>query len=181
MLGLTGPVNVQAVAAAPKQPGLVRGGHAARTSSAASTAGERWAQVSRGLGEGEAHRIAFLPGNDSDRSSRPRRAACSAPATAARPGDASAAASRIADITGLAIHPDGRTLYASDFKWGGVFRSTDAGETWQRLPAEGLASDRVWTLAVDPTAADRVLAASPTGGVHLLMPAPSAAAGEGSR
>jgi hypothetical protein len=86
-----------------------------------------------------------------------------------------------ADITGLAIHPDGRTVYASDFTWGGVFRSGDAGETWERLPAEGLASDRIWTLAVDPAAPDRVLAASPTGGVHLLMPAPAAATGEGSR
>jgi photosystem II stability/assembly factor-like uncharacterized protein len=179
VLGLTGQVNVQAVAAAPKQPGLV----VAATPLGffrSLDAGERWAQVSSGLGEGEAHRIAFLPGNDSTvfaTTSRGLFRSRDGGQTWGRVGGGIP----IADITGLAIHPDGRTLYASDFKWGGVFRSTDAGETWQRLPAEGLASDRVWTLAVDPTAADRVLAASPTGGVHLLMPASSAAAGEGSR
>ncbi len=31
------------------------------------------------------------------------------------------------DITGLALHPLGRTIFASDFTYGGVFRSDDAG------------------------------------------------------
>jgi hypothetical protein len=70
-------------------------------------------------------------------------------------------------------------MYASDFSHGGVFRSVDAGTTWERMPSEGLASERIWTLAVDPAAPERLLAASPTGGLHLMVPpaAPSAAAG----
>src|SRR5439155_5647142 len=74
------------------------------------------------------------------------------------------------DLTGLAVHPDGRTLYASDFTRGGIFRSADSGATWTRMPSEGLASDRVWTLALDPSAPDHVFAASAAGGLHVLMP-----------
>jgi photosystem II stability/assembly factor-like uncharacterized protein len=85
-----------------------------------------------------------------------------------------------ADITGLAVHPDGRTIYASDFSRGGIFRTVDAGANWERMPADGLASDRIWALAVDPASPEKVLAASPTGGLHLLLPpAPPAAAAGG--
>ena len=83
------------------------------------------------------------------------------------------------DITGLYVRPDGRTLYASDFTWGGIFRSVDGGETWERLTAEGLVSDRVWTLSVDPTAPDRIIVASPSGGLHLLAPPPAPVAAAG--
>ncbi|HUG53735.1 MAG TPA: hypothetical protein VMR21_09040 [Vicinamibacteria bacterium] len=85
------------------------------------------------------------------------------------------------DITGLAIHPDGQTIYASDFTWGGIFRSTDAGRTWERMPTDGLASDRVWTLGLDPAAPERLLVASPTGGLHLMVPAVAATGAAGSR
>jgi photosystem II stability/assembly factor-like uncharacterized protein len=179
LVGLTGQVRVHAVAASAKQPGLV----VAATPLGffrSVDAGERWAQVSSGLGEGEAHRLAFLPTND-------QVIFATTSAGLFRSRDGGQGWARVtggipqADITGLAIHPDGRTVYASDFTWGGVFRSRDGGETWERLPAEGLASDRVWTLAVDPTAPERVLAASPAGGVHMLMPPAAAAAGEGSR
>ena len=74
------------------------------------------------------------------------------------------------DLTGIAVHPDGRTLYASDFNWGGIFRSVDAGTTWERMPMGDLPSDRVWMLGLDPEAPDRLLAAS-AGGLHLLVPA----------
>ena len=40
----------------------------------------------------------------------------------------------------------------------------NGGGTWERMPAEGLASERIWTLAVDPASADRHHAASQTGG-----------------
>jgi photosystem II stability/assembly factor-like uncharacterized protein len=179
LVGLTGQVKVQAVAASPKLAGLA----VAATPLGffrSLDGGERWTQVSTGLDGADAHRLSFAPNDDAvvfattsrglfrsrDRGETWRRVTGGMPQ---------------ADITGLAMHPDGRTLYASDFTFGGVFRSLDGGETWERLPAEGLASDRVWTLAVDPTSPERVLAASPTGGVHMLMPAPAAAAGEGSR
>ena len=51
-----------------------------------------------------------------------------------------------------------------------------AGLTWERLPTDGLVTDRVWTVGLDPTAPDRVLAASPAGGMHMLLPAPPAGA-----
>jgi photosystem II stability/assembly factor-like uncharacterized protein len=179
LVGLTGSAKVLAVAAAIKQPGIV----VAATPLGffrSLDGGERWTQVSSGLGEGEAHRIAFLPGDDSVVFATTSRGLYRSRDRGETWGLATGGIP-LADITGLAIHPDGRTVYASDFTWGGVFRSTDGGETWERLPGEGLASDRIWTLAVDPTAPERVLAASPTGGVHMLMPAPPAAAGEGSR
>jgi photosystem II stability/assembly factor-like uncharacterized protein len=179
LVGLTGQGKVLALAASARQPGLV----VAATPLGffrSLDGGERWTQVANGLGDGETHRLAFLPGDDAvvfATTSRGLFRSRDGGATWAR---ATGGLPR-ADITGLAFHPDGRTVYASDFTWGGVFRSVDAGETWERLPDEGLASDRIWTLAVDPTSPERVLAASPTGGVHMLMPPPAAAAGEGSR
>ena len=77
------------------------------------------------------------------------------------------------DITGLAIHPDGRTIYASDFTFGGIFRSVDSGKTWERMPTDGLASDRVWTLGLDPAAPERLLVARRRGPAHPGARAPS--------
>jgi photosystem II stability/assembly factor-like uncharacterized protein len=77
------------------------------------------------------------------------------------------------DLTGIAVHPDGRTIYTSDFNWGGIFRSVDGGLTWERMPTGDLPSDRVWTLGLDPETPERVLAAS-AGGLYLLVPAPVA-------
>jgi photosystem II stability/assembly factor-like uncharacterized protein len=140
--------------------------------------GATWAQVSPGFGDIQAHTMAFVPSDD-----RVLFAATSKGLF--RSADQGATWSRATggipwtDITGLAVHPDGRTIYASDFTWGGIFRSADGGASWERISSEGLVSDRAWTLAVDPSSPDRVLAASPTGGVHLFMPpaAPVAAAG----
>jgi photosystem II stability/assembly factor-like uncharacterized protein len=74
------------------------------------------------------------------------------------------------DLTGIAIHPDGRTIYASDFTWGGIFRSVDGGVSWGRMPTGGLASDRVWTLGLDPAAPEQLLVAPSAGGLHLMVP-----------
>ena len=41
----------------------------------------------------------------------------------------------------------------------------------RRLIADGLVTERAWTLAVDPSAPDRVFAATPSGGLHLLRQA----------
>jgi photosystem II stability/assembly factor-like uncharacterized protein len=82
------------------------------------------------------------------------------------------------DMTSLALHPDGRTVYVSDFKWGGVYRTEDRGQTWTRLSDAGLASDRVWTVGLDPASPDELLAGSLAGGLHLFtLPARAVAAG----
>jgi photosystem II stability/assembly factor-like uncharacterized protein len=168
---LSGPVA--ALAASGRQPGLVM----AATAMAffrSRDGGETWTAVSRGLGA-DTHALAVLPGND-------RVVFASTGAGLYRSTDQAQTWTRCArgiplsDITGLAAHPDGRTLYASDFTWGGVFRSQDAGDTWERLPANGLVTDRVWAVGLDPAAPDRVLAASPAGGLHMLLPAPAPAA-----
>jgi photosystem II stability/assembly factor-like uncharacterized protein len=80
------------------------------------------------------------------------------------------------DLTGIAVHPNGRTIYASDFTWGGIFRSVNGGLTWERMPTDGLASDRVWTLGFDPEAPEHLLVASSAGGLHMLMPTAAATA-----
>src|SRR5688572_16541624 len=140
--------------------------------------GDTWAQISTGLGDVLVHSIAFVP-------SRPGFLYAATPKGLFQSTDQGVVWERATggipwgDITGLAVHPDGRTIYASDFQHGGIFRTVNAGASWERLPTEGLASERIWTVAVDPSSADRVLAASPTGGVHLLLPPapPVAAAG----
>jgi photosystem II stability/assembly factor-like uncharacterized protein len=85
------------------------------------------------------------------------------------------------DITGLATHPDGRTLYVTEFSAGGIFRSRDGGETWSRLPTDGLLTDRAWTVALDPHSPDRVMIASPSGGLHLWVEPGAGSAAAGSR
>jgi photosystem II stability/assembly factor-like uncharacterized protein len=87
----------------------------------------------------------------------------------------------ISDITGLALHPDGKTLYASDFTWGGLFRSLDSGATWSPLPTDGLPSDRIWAIALDETSPDQPLVASRTGGLSVLSAQPRGSAAGSQR
>ena len=84
------------------------------------------------------------------------------------------------DITGLATDALGRTLYASDFTTGGVFKSADGGESWRRMSVAGLVTERVWSLAVDPRSPEKVFAATPSGGLHVLRQAASGTAAGGS-
>lgn len=72
------------------------------------------------------------------------------------------------DIAAFDVVAGGQTLLASDFREGGVFRSDDGGETWRTIAASGLRSNRLWTIAADPRAPERVLAASISGGLHRL-------------
>jgi photosystem II stability/assembly factor-like uncharacterized protein len=72
------------------------------------------------------------------------------------------------DFTSIAMVPGGGTVFASDFTWGGVYRSDDRGANWTRLQATGLASERVWALGLDPAMPLDLLAASLVGGLHLL-------------
>ncbi|HWX25680.1 MAG TPA: hypothetical protein VN083_11580, partial [Vicinamibacteria bacterium] len=66
----------------------------------------------------------------------------------------------------------GKTLYASDFTWGGLFRSLDGGDTWLSLPTDGLISDRVWAIALDPSSPDAPLVAGRMGGLSVLVALP---------
>jgi photosystem II stability/assembly factor-like uncharacterized protein len=174
-LGLWGPAS--SLAASSRSLGLVLA--ASPLGFFKSTdGGDRWILVSRGLGVAEAHSIVFVPTDD-------RLVYATSTKGLFRSKDQGTTWSRVGggipftDITGFAIRPDGRTIYASDFTWGGIFRSQDAGETWERVSAEGLVSDRVWTIGIDPASPDRILVASPTGGLHLLAPAAPPVAGAG--
>jgi photosystem II stability/assembly factor-like uncharacterized protein len=177
-LGLTAQVQVQALAVAPQHTGLALAATPLGFFRSVD-GGERWVQVSRGIGEAEPHRIAILPTD-------PRVVFATTSTGLYKSTDHGETWARCTggipqvDLTGLAIHSDGRTLYASDFRFGGIYRSLDGGEIWDRLPADGLVSERAWTLAVDPAAPERILAATPAGGLHLLLPPPTAAAADGS-
>jgi photosystem II stability/assembly factor-like uncharacterized protein len=128
--------------------------------------GASWALVSNGLRGVTCHALVFVPGSD-------RGLFAATSDGLFRSDDQGTSWTRIggmprADLSALAIHPDGRTLYAAGFTTGGVFRSADGGATWTRVPADGLASERVWTLAFDPS--ERLLASASAGGLHLLVP-----------
>jgi len=130
--------------------------------------GSTWRQVSSELTEVVPHALAFMPSSD-------RVLFVTTTGGLFRSADQGTTWRRVtggiprSDLTGIAIHSDGRTMYASDFTWGGIFRSVDGGSKWERIPTDGLASDRVWALGLDPAAPDRLLAASSAGGLHLLF------------
>jgi photosystem II stability/assembly factor-like uncharacterized protein len=135
--------------------------------------GASWTPVSGRIGDARVQGLAFLPGSDRvvfaatgqglyksenrGRSWRPRGGGLP-----------------LLDITGLAVSPDGRTVVASEFTQGGLWRSNDAGETWSAVPTDGLSTPRIWTLALDPARPERLLAATPSGGLHEWRPGPEA-------
>jgi photosystem II stability/assembly factor-like uncharacterized protein len=176
-LGLGGAVT--ALAASPAEPGVVLAATPFGVFRS-DDAGATWAQVSPALAEETIRALVFLPGDGST-------VLATTSAGLLRSGDHGRTWRRrggglpLGDITGLAIHPEGRTLFASDFTRGGIYRSDDAGETWQGLPTEGLVSPRVWALAVDPRAPARLVAAPSTGGLHEWPAAPEGDAATGSR
>ena len=132
-------------------------------------AGATWQQVSRGLEAGAFHSLALLPGDD--------RLVFAATKTGllrsvdqGRTWERRGSGLPLSDIAGLAFAPDGRSIYASDFTNGGIFVSSDAGDTWSRFTASGLVSERVFALAVDPLAPGRLLAGATAGGLHVFTP-----------
>jgi photosystem II stability/assembly factor-like uncharacterized protein len=133
--------------------------------------GETWKQVSSALGV-TWNALAFAPSDD-------RVIYATTSGGLLRSGDQGVTWRRVqgglphSDLTGIAFNPDGRTIYVSDFTWGGIFRSVDGGSNWSRLPTDGLGSDRVWTLSVDPDEPDRVLAAPSAGGLHMMVASPA--------
>jgi len=159
--------NVSALISSPYDPKLVMG--ASRSGIWRSRdAGHSWRRVSNGLRGRTPHALAFMPFDD-------RIIYATALDGLFRSKDQGVTWEQVkggvprSDLTGIAVSPDGRTLYASDFSSGGIFRSEDAGASWRRMPTPGLASDRVWTLALDPGAPDRLLAVASAGGLHLCI------------
>ena len=138
-------------------------------------AGATWEQVSQALTDAEIHSLAFLPGNDDVVFAATTRGLLKS-TDQGRVWQRRGSGLPLADVAGLALGGDGRTAYASDFTHGGLYSSDDAGETWRPFPSTGLASDRVWALALDPAATGRMLAAPSTGGLHLLGATGSGAA-----
>lgn len=78
----------------------------------------------------------------------------------------------LSNVPSVAALPDGRTLVASDFDHGALYASRDGGQNWERLPGAGLATTRVFAVAADPTAPERIVAAPTSGGLHVLQAAP---------
>lgn len=148
--------------------------------------GASWTPIAGRIGDARVHSIAFLPGSD-------RVVFVATPRGLFKSEDGGrgwrprGGGLPLLDITGLAVGRDGRTIYASEFTQGGLWHSSDAGETWDTVPTEGLATTRIWALALDPAPSGRLLAATPSGGLHEWRPPVAAAApaatpaSEGSR
>ncbi len=147
--------------------------------------GASWAPIAGRIGDARVHALAFLPGSD-------RVVFVATPRGLFKSEDGGrgwrprGGGLPLLDITGLAVGQDGQTIYASEFTQGGLWRSGDAGETWDEVPTDGLATTRIWALALDPAPSGRLLAATPSGGLHEWRPGaapsePSAAEGDGSR
>ena len=135
--------------------------------------GASWQQVSQAPAAGAIHSLAFLPG-DARLLFAATQGGLLRSADQGRSWEREAWGLPASDIAGLAFAPDGRTIYASDLANGGLFRSENTGDSWQALPMAGLVSTRILSVAVDPTAPERIYAGATSGGLHLLV-APGAA------
>ncbi len=89
----------------------------------------------------------------------------------------------IGTYTSVLINPRNPSEIFVGSAWeggGGVFRSPDAGMTWQRVDLGALLpSGRVWSLAFDTNNPDRLLVGSHSAGVYLANRPSTVAAGEG--
>ena len=175
-LGLGGVVSV--VARAKGQPGAALAATAFGIFRTADF-GSAWTLVSEPLGRSSVHAIQFLPGNDQVVFATTSGGLYRSP-DQGRTWTPRGGGLPLLDITGLGLHPDGRTAFASDFNQGGVWRSDDAGQTWTAVATSGLLSQRIWTLAVDPRG-PAILAGAASGGLHQLTLPSAGGAAAGSK
>jgi photosystem II stability/assembly factor-like uncharacterized protein len=142
-------------------------------------AGSTWQPLAQGVGTGEIRALRFLPSDDRIVFAATRGGLLRS-ADGGRLWDRRGAGLPLSDIAGLDFGDDGRTVYASDFRNGGLYVSRDAGASWAPFTTEGLPSERVFAVAADPQRPGRLFAGAATGGLHVLdLPAASAAAGGG--
>jgi photosystem II stability/assembly factor-like uncharacterized protein len=136
--------------------------------------GATWQPQAASLGRLAVHELAFLPGSDRVLFAATNRGLLKS--TDQGRSWSPRVELPLAAITGLALHPNGRTLYATDFSFDGLYRSEDGGESWEPFPLNGLASRRVWTVAIEPVSPYRLLASAPEGGLFVLSGSMKAAA-----
>lgn len=135
--------------------------------------GATWQALAGGVGSGAIRALRLLPADD-----RIVFAATRSGLLRSRDGGRSwerrGAGLPLSDIAGLDFAADGRTVYASDFRNGGLYVSRDAGETWTPLPVAGLVSNRVFAVAADPIRPGRLFAGAAAGGLHVFEAASAA-------
>ncbi len=127
--------------------------------------GASWDPIAGRIGDARVHALAFLPGTERVVFVATHRGLYKSE-DGGRGWWPRGGGLPMLDITGLAVAGDGRTVYASEFTQGGLWRSDDAGETWEAVATDGLATTRIWALALDPERPERLLAATPSGGLH---------------
>jgi photosystem II stability/assembly factor-like uncharacterized protein len=137
---------------------------------ASRDAGASWEAMAEAPQDGRVYSLAFLPGSDHVVFAATSRGLFKSD-DAGRTWRVRGGGLPQLDITGLALHPDGRTVVASDFSSGGLWRSPDGGETWTAFPTDGLVSRRVWAVALDPKSPMHVVAAASAGGLHEWLAA----------
>jgi len=125
--------------------------------------GRRFVQVSNGVAGAQVRSLAFLPEDA-------RVLFATTPIGLLRSADAGQTWARYgaglphSDISALAFGGPG-AVYAGEFQRGSVYRSLDRGESWAAIEANGLAGERIFSLAVS---GDRLLAGTTASGLKAL-------------
>ncbi|HET7291266.1 MAG TPA: hypothetical protein VFM88_02470 [Vicinamibacteria bacterium] len=141
--------------------------------------GATWQALAAGVGSGAIRALRFLPGDDRIVFAA-TRAGLLRSTDGGRSWERRGAGLPLSDIAGLDFDPDGRSVYASDFRNGGIYVSRDAGASWTAFSSAGLVSNRVFAVAADPARPGRLFAGASAGGLHVLEPADAAPAAAGA-
>ncbi len=131
--------------------------------------GANWQPLAQGVGTGEIRALRYLPSDDRIVFAATRGGLLRS-ADGGRSWERRGAGLPLSDIAGLDFGEDGRSVYASDFRNGGLFVSRDAGASWAAFPTDGLSSPRVFAVAADPATPGRLFVGASTGGLHVLDP-----------